>query len=625
VAQVNEPAATQVPLARHPAKTADYAQHAVPRLAGVNIPGLPAVTGRIHVDQFGYLPDSGKFAIISDPQRGFNSMDSFTPGNVLQVRRASDGVVVFSGQPVIWNNGAIHEDSGDSGWWFDFSAVREPGEYYVFCVTNQVRSPVFRIAQNVFYPIMREAMRTFFYQRLGVPIQPPYADPQWAQEPAKLMDAEARFVYAKDDPTTARDLSGGWMDAGDTNKYPPFQADVVHPLLYAFRNNPQAFGDNFNIPESGNGLPDILDEWKFQLDWLVRMQDADGGVFIKMGNIDHNSVWPICQDRRPRFYGPKSSGATLWTAGTLAHSARVYAQFEEWKPFAEELKQRALRAWEWYVSNPRDTNLDTGEIKSGLANRSLADQDRHEAIVAVHLWALTGEERSHDVIRQRAPITRQLSEGVWSPYEAGAGEALIEYAHMPGADPQLSQRILNTLRYSARHVHWAPDPSVDLYRTWMIPGSYHWGSNTQRAQYGTLAMKAARFALPEDTPRLRQRALDMLHSFHGVNPLSMTFLTNMYGQGAELSAMYIWHDRFGLRAQPPNNPPPGYVAGGPNQQFGGRSDQNHQIDWIRQQPRAKAYADFNTGWPQNSWEITENAIYYQALYIRLLSEFTFPE
>lgn len=606
----------------------EYPPYAVPRLEGVTIPGLPPVTGRIHVDQFGYLPDEQKIAVISDPQRGYNAADSYTPGPALEVRRRSNGMVVHRGVPSVWNNGAVHEDSGDRGWWFDFSAVRSPGDYYIFDPSTQLRSPVFRVAPDVFHPILRTAVRTYYYQRLAVPIQPPYAEAPWTFEPELLQDREARAVWAKNNPATARELSGGWMDAGDTNKYPTFNMDVIHSLLYAWRANPEAFTDDFGIPESHNGLPDLLDELKFQLDWLVKMQEEDGGVYIKMGDITYGHTWPRSKDTQPRYYGPKCSASTLAFASVTAHAARVYSQFKPWREFAQQLGERSRRAWQWYKSNPRSANCDTGEIKSGSANRSLAEQDQMEAIAAVHLWALTGNDDFHDLIRRRAPRTRQLAEPAWSVYGAGSGESLIEYAQMHNADPRLRERILEQLKRSAASDQWAPPPEADLYRAWMNPNAYHWGSCTPRAAYGYAAMLAAQHAGLDETEqrRLRQRALDLLHSFHGVNPLTVVYLTNMKRHGAELSLTRLYHERFNFGTPHEANPPPGYLVGGPNQSFGGRSPDGQRgvIEWLQQQPRAKSYADFNNGWPMNSWEISENAIYYQAAYIRLISNFARP-
>jgi hypothetical protein len=156
----------------------------------------------------------------------------------------------------------------------------------------------------------------------------------------------------------------------------------------------------------------------------------------------------------------------------------------------------------------------------------------------------------------------------------------------------------------------------------MNPEAYHWGSNSVRASFGFVALLAEQYgglSQPEQL-RLRQRAQDMLHSFHGVNPFSAVMMSNMGGLGAELSMKHIYHERYGFGTPFESNPPPGYVVGGANQSFGGQNgQQGGAVEWIKSQPRAKSYADFNDGWPKNSWELSEPAIYYQAAYIRLLA------
>lgn len=606
------------------AATPGYPPYAVPRLEGTPIAGLPPITGRIHVDQFGYLPDESKVAVISDPQRGYNQGDSYSPGGTLEVRQRSGGMTVHKGPARPWKNGATHEDSGDRGWWFDFSAVKTPGEYYVFDPKTNLRSAVFEVAEGVFAPVLKAATRMFYYQRLSVDLAAPHAESPWFFKPSHTQDAKARYVNAKDDASTARDLSGGWMDAGDTNKYPPFNGEVIHPLLHAYRANPRVFGDANNIPESGNGLPDLLDELKVQLDWLVKMQFPDGAVPVKMGNIDYNGKYPLHTDDRPRYYGPKDTGAAIFTSSFFAHAARVYGGFPKWREYAEELRKRAVLSWNWYKSNPRTTKCDTGEIKSGIANRSEEEQDQMEAIAAIHLFALTGDEKYHDAVRAKVGTLRQLKEPTWSPYMAAAGEALTDYLSLPNADPALKTRIRTQLKRSAESANWAPPVEADLYRAWMVPTAYHWGSNAVRANYGLISLLAARHGgvSEAEKARLRARAADLLHSFHGVNPLTLVYLSNMGRHGAELSCMWVYHERFNVNSPFANNPAPGYVVGGPNQQFGGQTPENApSVEWIKTQPRAKAYADFNKAWPEASWELSEPAIYYQAMYIRLLSEF----
>lgn len=331
-----------------------YPAYSVKPLSGVTISGLPEVTSRLCVDQFGYLPDAAKVAVISDPVKGYNAFDHYTPGAKLEVRTCS-GKTVFSGPSEPWKDGAVHEDSGDKGWWFDFSSLRAPGQYYVYDPSTEKRSPVFRIGAGVFKPVLTAAARMFYYQREAMPIESKYAQGPWVDDADFLQDKQMRYVNAKSDRSQDRDMSGGWMDAGDTDKYPPFNGDVIHPLLYAYTANPRAFTDDFGIPESGNGLPDLLDEIKYQLDWLIRSQFPDGALPIKEGNIDYAGVIPLSKDLRPRYYGPKDSGSTIFTCANFAHAARVYGKFPVWKRFAADLKQRAILAWNWYQSHPPPT------------------------------------------------------------------------------------------------------------------------------------------------------------------------------------------------------------------------------------------------------------------------------
>jgi endoglucanase len=607
---------TAVPLSARSAQTISYPVYAIPRLEGITVRGLPAVTGRIAVDQFGYLPMGDKVAIITNPVRGYDAGDKYHPGPELQVRTVPDGKIVLRGAPLPWNNGAVHADSGDQGWWLDFSSLREPGKYYIYDPSTRLRSPCFKIGPEVYKNVLRAAVRVYFYQRLSWDHKLPYAQSPWLMPSYMDQDRQARAVWAKHDPGTERDLSGGWMDAGDTDKYPPFNADTLSSLLYAYRANPGAFGDDYGIPESGNGLPDLLDEVKYQLDWLVKMQAPDGGVYVKMGSIDYSGA------RSKRYYGPECTGATIATTMNFAHAARVYGKFPHWKAFAADLARRAEKGWRYYRTHPRTYKSDTGEIKSGNASRGPDEQDRLEAMAAVHLFALTGKPEYNEAIVRLAPKTRQLSEGIWSPYEAGMTEALTDYLSLSGADAGLCARIRTQLRNSAQNARFAPPVQADLYRAWMNPEAYHWGSNSVRASFGFVALLAAQYGglNRQEQRRLRQRAQDMLHSFHGVNPFSAVMMSNMGGLGAELSMKHIYHERYGFGTPYASNPPPGYVVGGANQSFGGQNgDRGGAVEWIKSQPRAKAYGDFNDGWPKNSWELSEPAIYYQAAYIRLLA------
>ena len=118
----------------------------------------------------------------------------------------------------------------------------------------------------------------------------------------------------------------------------------------------------------------------------------------------------------------------------------------------------------------------------------------------------------------------------------------------------------------------------------------------------------------------------MLHYFHGVNPLGMTYLTNMYSLGATRSANEIYHTWFQPKTKWSDavtsecGPPPGYVPGGPNKNAAQDGVPATLIPPTGQPPQ-KSYKDWNVIWPDASFAITEPAIYFQSAYVKLLSAF----
>ncbi|HYW94240.1 MAG TPA: glycoside hydrolase family 9 protein, partial [Bacteroidales bacterium] len=213
----------------------------------------------IIVDQFGYLPGVQKIAILKDPQVGFDSDTSYSPGSVFHVVNARTGEKVYSGSITSWNGGNTDPSSGDKAWHFDFSDFSQPGSYYILDEENGLRSYEFDIANNVYNDVLKQAMRMFFYQRVGFAKEAPYAEEGWtdgASHIGPLQDKNCRSFFDKGNPDTEKDLSGGWYDAGDYNKYTNWTAHYVIGMIKAYSEKPGAWGDNYNIPESGNGLPD---------------------------------------------------------------------------------------------------------------------------------------------------------------------------------------------------------------------------------------------------------------------------------------------------------------------------------------------------------------------------------
>jgi hypothetical protein len=598
-------------------------QNSVPK----QLPALPSNTSaHIKVDQFGYRPNDPKVAVMSDPQQGFNADESFNPGKTYQVRRWDNNSLVFSGKIVPWNGGQTQSTSGDKGWWFDFSPLKTPGSYYIFDPQNQVRSYRFDIDQNVYRPILVAATRMFFYNRSGFAKKPPFADSKWTDDAAYVgprQDREARYLYDKNNPQTARDLSGGWFDAGDTNKYVTFAQSAVDQLLTAYTENPQISTDDFNLPESGNGIPDLIDEIKWEIDWLQKMQNEDGGVLIKMGTIDYDTVSPPSQDRRPRYYAPVCSASTIAAASMFAHGAIVFARFPSLSSYAEDLQNRAIKAWNWYQSNPKRDDCDSQEIKAGDADWGLDKQEQESVVAAIYLFALTGDRQYDTYIQKNYPKTRPYQDNGWSRYDPEQGDALLYYTKLPQANTEIKRNILEKKRQNAINSEdiYQFIPEKDLYRAYITDSTYHWGSNGARANNGNTNYDVVTYNLDSSNEKTyRDRALEILHYFHGVNPFNLVYLSNMYAYGAENSVNEIWHDWFADGTDydnaltSPNGPAPGYFTGGPNKNYTGSASPPLG------EPHHKAYRDWNNG-DDRAWEITEPSISYQSAYLKLLSKF----
>lgn len=577
------------------------------------------------VDQFGYLPDAPKVAVLVDPVRGRNAEAEYEPPAELFLVRLPD-TVVGAFPPVPWNGGAVDPGSGDRGWWVDFSAIDAEGDYVLADARSRQTTGAFRIAAGVYGPVLRDAVRVFFYQRSGCAKRPPHAEAPWTDEAAYLgpgQDTEARRCDARDDPATARDLRGGWFDAGDTNKYVTFSRNAVHELLTAYTDAPGLFGDDFGLPESGNGVPDLLDEVRWNIDWVRRMQEPDGSVLQKMGEVDYDGPMPPSSDRRLRYYNRACSSATICHAGMVAHAAVVWRTVPAWRSEADAMVREAERSWRHFHSHPLSAECDDGTVKAGDADLTLDEQAQEAVVAAVRLYVATGDDRYAAYVREHWRQTRHTRDHGWlrwGVYGVDAAEALLAFARLPGPDVGSVRAAVRDVRRRALDGDaFRVVPGRDLYRARLE--NPHWGSNKQRAETAASALELAALLASEDaaaSAAVRAAGLGQLHYLHGVNPMGLCYLTNTGRHGAERCAMQMYHTWFRHGSPLDGNPPPGYLVGGPNPHYTGT------LRWIAAEPPEKAYFDFNESWPEASWEITENSNTYQASYVKALARALAP-
>ena len=587
---------------------------------------LGKVSSQILVDQFGYLPAMQKVAVLSDPQTGFNAATQYAPGTMIEVRRVSDNGVVFSGKPVAWRNGETHAQSGDRVWQFDFTSVNCAGEFYLYDATNNARSFAFSIGADVYRSTLKHAMRMFFYQRCNHAKRAPFAEANWTDEACHLTDFKARSISAKGDARTERDLSGGWHDAGDYNKYTILTAETLSDLLFAYERNRAVFTDDFGLPESGNGVPDVLDEMKWELDWLLKMQNADGSVLTKLSASDFAGTAPPSADATARYYGAASTSATLAAAVSFAHASLTYQSVMP--TYSKKLLAAARKAWAWAAANPRVLFDNTG---FGSESTEVDDYQRlmFKLTTAIYLFAASGETGYRDYVEANVTATHALQWDYWHCYEALTQDALLFYASEPGANAATAARIRASKQSAINGADFltAFVNQTDAYGAYLKDDCYTWGSNRLKSHVGTLFFAQPYYDLdPARAALYRSAGAAQLHYLHGVNPMNTVYLTNMYAAGAEKCVNEIFHRWFrdgsiwDSAKGSPRGPAPGYLPGGPHAGFKPAPEYKGTELWqIRQQPAQKAYKDWNGDWPEDSWELTEPAIYYQAAYVNLLA------
>ena len=604
------------------------------------------LTNKIVVDQFGYRPNAKKVAVLRDPITGADAADSYAPGANFQVIKVSDGAVVFTGTPQIWNGGAEDVSSGDRAWWFDFSSVTAEGSYYILDVSNDLRSYEFEIRADIYNEVLKHAMRVFFYQRSGHEKLASFAGANWADGASHLGNLQDLNCRKWDDPNNAateKDVHGGWYDAGDLNKYTTWTSNYVVELLRAYRENPAVWTDDYNIPESGNGKPDILDEVKWGLDHLLRLQYPDGSC-ISIVDADHGT--PPSSASGPSLYGEVNTTSTYAASGAFALGAIVFKGAGE-TSYAITLEAAAKKAYDWAVANPnvlwKNNDVASGTKGIGAGQQEVSNDYqrlKYELRSASFLYELTGTASYDNHVISKYQDINMMQWNFAFPFQSEEQDVLLHHATLT-ANTTAAADILNTFEIAMDKTDnfQAVEQAIDPYRAHLK--DYTWGSNNQKCSVGLMFWEVDRYLSSSKATLAMEAAEDYIHYIHGVNPMNLVYLTNMGLYGAENSANQMFHDWFkdgtdwdeaGVSAY---GPAPGFVTGGPNPSYKvdaccpsscGSAANNAKcsavdLSDLLNQPKQKSYKQFNQSWPLNSWEITEPSMGYQVEYIRLLSKF----
>ena len=539
----------------------------------------------IKVDQVGYPLDGPKVALVSAPATTF------------QVRRGSDNSVVLEGKL-----GAARpdKDTGDLVQAADFSRLRQPGNYYLD-VPGVGRSWNFTVGPNVFERTYYMAMRAFYGQRCGTAVDLGPEFPGYSHPACHLHGEFSPSSGAKG----PRDNIGGWHDAGDYGRYIVNSGITTGTLLWTWEIYGEKIkGISLKIPESGNGTPDILNEARWNLEWMLKMQDGDGGVWHKQTSESFPGMIAPEDDTLPsEVIGTgsapfKGTCATADLAAVGAIAARVYQPYDA--KFAARALEAARRAWAWTEKYPNVAFKNPPGINTGEYGAANCQDERLWA--AAELWRTTGEAPFNEFfLKNYADFLPSLG----TPPAVGWADVgpmgLWTYAlsNRKEADSKAVAAVRERTVAAARAL--VERTNSNSYLDSMTTRDYVWGSNGEAASYGVYLLIASRF---QPGPIFVDAARDNLHYLLGRNAFSLSWVTHV----GENPYRYPHHRPSASGKYP--GPWPGLLSGGPNK------DRQDAVlaAFPKDLPPAKVYADKMASYSSN-----EICINWQASLVFLLA------
>ena len=504
---------------------------------------LYAQPPQIAVNQAGFYPKAPKQAIVVGAQ-------SATRFSVVSEK----GDTVFEGQL-----SAVRKSKNSSlvTQVADFSGFAKTGKYRV--VSGELSSPLFTISNRVMNETAKAIIKGFYYQRVSMPLEERYAG-IWARPAGHPDDQVIVHPSAATEQRPAGTViasPGGWYDAGDYNKYIVNSGITVGTLLSAYEDFPAYFAKlNLNIPESGNGAPDILNETLYNLRWMLTMQDPyDGGVYNKCTNAEFDGMVMPGVTKTPRYVVQKGTAATLDFAAVMAQAARIYKKYHKVFPgLSDSFLQAAQKAWHWALKNPdmEYNQFDMNrKFKPEIATGGYGDRNFTDEWfwAAAELYATTSDKTYEEAIKKYFP--KRFSVPTWNSVDMLGVYTLFR----TGNDRMMPQTARKQLLDMADAFVKSIGDNAFAVVMGQSPKDFIWGSNSEAANQGILLINA--YKLTKDKKYV-DAALSNANYLLGQNATGYSFVTGI-GSKQVMHPHHRSSEADGIDA-----PVPGLLSGGPN-------------------------------------------------------------
>ena len=518
--------------------------------------GLIPITGfsqrrteQILINQGGYYPNAPKVAAI----KGFKA-DKF----YITTPDLSD--TLFAGAT---SGPKSAPYSPAETWIADFSDFTLSGNYVV-AVHGLGYSWPFEIGSLVHSRLAETSLKSYYFQRMSVPLQFEFAGP-WSRpagHPDTLVMVHASAAGENRPEGTIISAPKGWYDAGDYNKYVVNSGITMGTMFSAWEDFPDYYSDlDVNIPESGNGLPDILNELLWNLRWMIKMQDPhDGGVYHKLTTAGFEGRLMPAEAVKQRYVVQKSTAAALNFTAVMAQASRVFRDFEQLVPgLADSCLRAAEFAWEWAIENPdilyRQNEMnklyDPGIVTGAYGDVNVSDEFKW---AASELFITTQNETYFKAVNLFPDTGMPLPS--WNQVRLLAYYSLLRHSDNL---PQFASGYIEIIKIRLTRFADELIDSLEHQPYHAVMGKsrrdFVWGSNSVAANQGIALINAYHIT---GNRNYLDGALHNMDYLLGRNATGYSFVTG-YGYR---TPMHIHHRPSDADALP--DPVPGLLAGGPN-------------------------------------------------------------
>jgi endoglucanase len=503
---------------------------------------------QIRLNQIGFYPDAAKTAVVLAKGSGEFAICK------------ADGKVVFKGR---LEKSVKPAFSGQFTWLANFSSFKQPGSYYLQ-VPGAGKSYPFKIAQNVLEGVADGSLKAFYFMRASLPLKEKYAG-KWHRaegHPDTTVFIHASAASDKRPEGSVISSPRGWYDAGDYNKYIVNSGISTSTLLSLYEDFPSYMKMvNLHIPESGNHLPDVLNEVLWNIRWMLTMQDPnDGGVYHKLTNAAFDKFEMPDQAVEKRYVVQKSTAATLDFAAVMAQSYRIWSEYKKQLPgLADSCLAASQSAWAWAQQHP-DVLYNQNEMNKTYSPAITTGDYGDRNVTDELMWAaseLTIATGNDEYIRNVNILPDTLIPlPNWAQVKLLAYYDLVKHGGGLKGETAKYLPVIKTrlLKFADGLMAGADETAYQTVITKSVR-NFGWGSNSTAANHGIALIQA--FKLTGERKYLT-KALDNLDYLLGRNASGYCYVTG-FGSKPTMHPHHRPSVADGIA-----DPVPGLLAGGPN-------------------------------------------------------------